>query len=47
MDATSGVGIGLTNAKILTEALGGQIKITSKPDHGTDVTFSVDLNFKT
>ena len=38
----SGVGIGLTNSKILTKAMGGNISILSEVGEGTTVTFSID-----
>lgn len=44
--ATSGVGIGLTNAKILCEGLSGNIELTSRVGQGTSVTFTVAINQK-
>ena len=41
---TSGVGIGLTNAKILCEGLNGNIELESKVNKGTRVTFSIEMN---
>ena len=42
--STSGVGIGLTNAKILCEGLNGNIEVISKVNKGTSVTFSIEMN---
>lgn len=39
----SGVGIGLSNAKILCEAMGGSISLKSVAAQGTIVNFSVDV----
>ena len=39
----SGIGIGLSNAKILCEAMGGSISLKSAPGKGTVVNFSVDV----
>ena len=41
--STSGVGIGLTNAKILCEALNGNIDLQSEVGVGTRVTFSIEM----
>jgi len=38
---TSGVGLGLSTARILTHALQGAISLESVKDDGTKVTFSV------
>ena len=42
-DFTSGIGIGLTNAKVLTESLGGKIDLDSTYGIGTKVQFTIDL----
>ena len=41
MIKTSGIGIGLSTAKMLTEALQGGIHLQSKEKEGTTVAFSV------
>jgi len=40
-DVSSGVGIGLTNSKILAESLGGTISVKSEKDRFTEVTFTM------
>ena len=40
---TSGVGIGLTNAKILCECLGGEINLVSQKNKGTKITFCIEM----
>jgi K+-sensing histidine kinase KdpD len=37
----SGIGVGLTTAKNLANALGGEVYLQSMENVGTDVTFSV------
>ena len=41
---TSGIGIGLSTARTLTEAMQGAISLTSKLNEGTSVAFSVLLS---
>jgi signal transduction histidine kinase len=41
--SAGGTGLGLSIAKAIVEAHGGEISITSKPDHGTTVTFSLPV----
>jgi len=41
-DATSGVGIGLTNSKILAESAGGTISLKSVERVFTEVTFTFE-----
>jgi len=43
---TSGIGLGLTTAKKLANAMGGEILLQSKEDVGTDVAFSVQMRNK-
>lgn len=38
---TKGIGIGLTTAKVLTQALQGGIHLNSKVGRGTEVGFSI------
>ena len=40
---TSGIGLGLTTAKNLANALGGEVYLQSKEGFGTDVTFSIQM----
>jgi len=41
-DATSGVGIGLTNSKILARSAGGTISLKSEEHKFTEVTFTFE-----
>jgi len=41
-DASSGVGIGLSNSKILAEGIGGTISLKSELDKFTEVSFTVE-----
>jgi two-component system, sensor histidine kinase and response regulator len=44
VDSTSGIGVGLSNSKILVESMGGTINLQSEVGIGTTVRFSVDAN---
>ena len=43
---SSGIGLGLTTAKNLANALGGEVLLKSKKGQGTDVVFSVQMRNK-
>lgn len=43
---TSGIGLGLTTAKYLSEASGGELKIKSQVQKGTKICFSVLVSNK-
>jgi len=45
-DMSHGVGIGLSTARALTDALGGTIKIKSQKKLGTTITFTTLVNSK-
>ena len=44
VDSTSGIGVGLSNSKILVESMGGTIDLASEVGTGTSVRFSIDAN---
>ena len=44
VDSTSGIGVGLSNSKILVESMGGTINLQSEVGMGTTVIFSIDAS---
>jgi len=45
-DVKQGVGIGLSTARAITDALGGTIRVKSKKNDGTTITFTTLVNSK-
>jgi len=45
-DVRHGVGIGLSSARAITDALGGTIRVKSKKNDGTTITFTTLVHAK-
>jgi signal transduction histidine kinase len=42
--AVGGIGLGMSIAKSIVEAHGGEIRVRSRPGHGTSVAFTLPMN---